>query len=149
MKIDYACQSSESLRRNWNKMLKVTIQHPFKLKTEVHYSINFLNSQRGRMKEEQFIKKVKDMLMVEEKQRIPIAQGLPWTTDEPEVVERINFAEQLRLEREMQRKVFLNDKNSPFCSFYACMSRCVVYLGFFFIVGGRRRNMETQKRACA
>ncbi|RRT82289.1 hypothetical protein B296_00015594, partial [Ensete ventricosum] len=93
MKIDYACQSSESLRRNWNKMLKVTIQHPFKLKTEVHYSINFLNS----------------------------------------VVERINFAEQLRLEREMQRKVFLNDKNSPFCSFYACMSRCVVYLGFFFI----------------
>lgn len=44
MKIDYACQSSESLRRSWNKMLKVTIQHPFKLRTEVHYYINFLNS---------------------------------------------------------------------------------------------------------
>ena len=25
------------------------------------------------------------MMHVEEKQRIPIAQGLPWTTDEPEV----------------------------------------------------------------
>lgn len=25
-------------------MLKVTIQHPFKLRTEVHYYINFLNS---------------------------------------------------------------------------------------------------------
>lgn len=25
------------------------------------------------------------MLIEEEKQRIPIAQGLPWTTDEPEV----------------------------------------------------------------
>lgn len=41
--------------------------------------------QRGRIKEEQFIKKVKEMLAEEEKQRIPIAQGLPWTTDEPEV----------------------------------------------------------------
>ncbi|CAL9174850.1 unnamed protein product [Musa hybrid cultivar] len=120
--------SSESLRRSWNKMLKVTIQHPFKLRTE----------QRGRIKEEQFIKKVKDMLMVEEKQRIHIAQGLPRTTDEPEhlvkptvkestepidillhsdvraaeraefdqfVTERINFAEQLRSEREMQQKL--------------------------------------------
>ncbi|KAG6470870.1 hypothetical protein ZIOFF_071950 [Zingiber officinale] len=44
------------------------------------------NLQRGRIKEEQFIKNVKEMLMKEEKQRIPIAQGLPWTTDEPEVM---------------------------------------------------------------
>ncbi|KAJ8460618.1 hypothetical protein OPV22_033544 [Ensete ventricosum] len=120
--------SSESLGRSWNKMLKVTSQHPFKLRTE----------QRGRIKEEQFVKKVKEMLMEEEKQRIPIAQGLPWTTDEPEhlvkppvkegteptdivlhsdvraaeraefdqfVAERTNFAEQLRLEREMQQKL--------------------------------------------
>ncbi|URE17189.1 Targeting protein for Xklp2 (TPX2) [Musa troglodytarum] len=121
--------SSESLmRRSWNKMLKVTSQHPFKLRTE----------QRGRIKEEQFVKKVKEMLMEEEKQRIPIAQGLPWTTDEPEhlvkppvkegtepigivlhsdvrateraefdqfVAERMNFAEQLKLEREIQKKL--------------------------------------------
>lgn len=37
------CQSSESLRRSWNKMLKVTSQHPFKLRTEVHCHTNFLS----------------------------------------------------------------------------------------------------------
>ncbi|CAL5393047.1 unnamed protein product [Camellia sinensis] len=48
---------------------------PFKLRTE----------QKGRFKEEEFVKKLQQMMMEEEKQRIPIAQGLPWTTDEPEV----------------------------------------------------------------
>lgn len=38
------------------------------------------------MKEEQLMKKVKDILTQEEKLRIPIAQGLPWTIDEPEVI---------------------------------------------------------------
>ncbi|KAF0910869.1 hypothetical protein E2562_004828 [Oryza meyeriana var. granulata] len=120
--------SSESLRSSWNKKLKVTSQHPFKLRTE----------QRGRAKEQQFIQKVQEMLMEEEQQRIHIAQGLPWTTDEPEclikppvkeatepvdlvlhsdvraveraefdqyVSERHKFAEQLRLEREWQQKL--------------------------------------------
>uniref|UniRef100_A0A453IN61 TPX2 C-terminal domain-containing protein n=1 Tax=Aegilops tauschii subsp. strangulata TaxID=200361 RepID=A0A453IN61_AEGTS len=67
--------SSESLRSSWNKKLKVTSQHPFKLRTE----------QRGRAKEQQFIQKVQEMLIEDEKKRIHIAQGLPWTTDEPEV----------------------------------------------------------------
>ncbi|WVZ55956.1 hypothetical protein U9M48_006553 [Paspalum notatum var. saurae] len=66
--------SSESLRSSWNKKLRVTSQHPFKLRTE----------QRGRLKEQQFVQKVKTMLLEEEKKRIHIAQGLPWTTDEPE-----------------------------------------------------------------
>ncbi|XP_043723542.1 uncharacterized protein LOC122670652 isoform X2 [Telopea speciosissima] len=71
--------SSESLTslggRKWKKQqLKVTSLQPFQLKTE----------QRGRSKEEEFLKKVQDMIMEEERQRIPIAQGLPWTTDEPE-----------------------------------------------------------------
>lgn len=44
-----------------------------------------LSQQRGRLKEEQFLKKVKETLVEEEKKRIPMAQGLPWTTDEPEV----------------------------------------------------------------
>ncbi|CAL5335799.1 unnamed protein product [Camellia sinensis] len=48
---------------------------PFKLRTE----------QKGRFKEEEFVKKLQQMMMEEEKQRIPIAQGLPWTTDEPKV----------------------------------------------------------------
>ncbi|MQL85342.1 hypothetical protein Taro_017875 [Colocasia esculenta] len=66
--------SSESLRSSWNKKLKVTRQRPFKLRTE----------QRGRQKEECFLNKVKEMFIEEERKRIPIAQGLPWTTDAPE-----------------------------------------------------------------
>jgi hypothetical protein len=38
------------------------------------------------MKEEQLMKKVKEIMTEEEKMRIPIAQGLPWTIDEPEVM---------------------------------------------------------------
>ncbi|KAI3976750.1 hypothetical protein MKX01_008608 [Papaver californicum] len=62
--------------RRWKKkqQLKVTSQKPFKLRTE----------QRGKYKEEVFVKKVQEMFTEEEKQRIPIAQGLPWTTEEPE-----------------------------------------------------------------
>ncbi|GLJ13097.1 hypothetical protein SUGI_0205100 [Cryptomeria japonica] len=58
----------------WKKQLKVTCAQPFKLRTE----------QRGHMKEKEFKKKVQVMLSEEEKNRIPMAQGLPWTTDEPE-----------------------------------------------------------------
>ncbi|CAH2072678.1 unnamed protein product [Thlaspi arvense] len=61
-------------RRSKKKQVKVTSLKPFKLRTE----------QRGRMKEEEFAKKLQEMTMEEEKMRIPIAQGLPWTTDEPE-----------------------------------------------------------------
>lgn len=32
------------------------------------------------------MKKLQQMLEEEEKMRIPVAQGLPWTTDEPEVL---------------------------------------------------------------
>lgn len=62
--------------RKWKKKQqhKVTSQRPFRLRTE----------QRGKMKEEEFVKKLQEMMIEEEKQRIPIAQGLPWTTDEPE-----------------------------------------------------------------
>lgn len=31
------------------------------------------------------MKKLEEIVTEEERQRIPIAQGLPWTTDEPEV----------------------------------------------------------------
>uniref|UniRef100_A0A1J3D1R4 Protein TPX2 n=1 Tax=Noccaea caerulescens TaxID=107243 RepID=A0A1J3D1R4_NOCCA len=61
-------------RRSKKKQVKVTSLKPFKLRTE----------QRGRMKEEEFAKKLQEMTMEEEKMRIPVAQGLPWTTDEPE-----------------------------------------------------------------
>jgi hypothetical protein len=44
-----------------------------------------LMQQRGKVKEEVFVQKVQQMKTEEEKQRIPVAQGLPWTTDEPEV----------------------------------------------------------------
>ncbi|XP_065045574.1 microtubule-destabilizing protein 60-like [Musa acuminata AAA Group] len=58
------------------KKFKVKSLQPFKLRTE----------QRGRFKEEQFIKKVNEMLLEEERKRTPIAKGLPWTTDEPEIL---------------------------------------------------------------
>ncbi|KAJ1421467.1 TPX2, C-terminal [Sesbania bispinosa] len=61
--------------RRWRKkQQKVTSLKPFKLRTE----------QRGKLKEEEFVKKIQEMMTEEEKQRIPVAQGLPWTTDEPE-----------------------------------------------------------------
>ncbi|KAL2504994.1 TPX2 (targeting protein for Xklp2) protein family [Abeliophyllum distichum] len=64
-----------SARRQWKRrQLKATSQKPFKLITE----------ERGKCKEEEFMKKVQQMMEEEEKLRIPIAQGLPWTTDEPE-----------------------------------------------------------------
>ncbi|XP_078165119.1 TPX2 (targeting protein for Xklp2) protein family isoform X1 [Carex rostrata] len=119
--------SSDSLK-SWNRQLKVTSQHPFKLRTE----------QRGRIKEKQFMKKVEEMLLEQEKMRIPVAQGLPWTTDEPEclvkppvkertepidlvlhsdiraveraeydnfITERLKHIEEIQLEREQQRKL--------------------------------------------
>ncbi|CAA0402781.1 unnamed protein product [Arabidopsis thaliana] len=61
-------------RRSKKKQVKVTSLKPFKLRTE----------QRGKMKEEELAKKIHEITMEEEKMRIPIAQGLPWTTDEPE-----------------------------------------------------------------
>ncbi|KAL4377590.1 hypothetical protein GQ457_02G011000 [Hibiscus cannabinus] len=62
--------------RRWKRQLKPTSLKPFKLRTE----------QRGKAKEEEFVKKIQEMMIEQEKQRIPIAQGLPWTTDEPEVL---------------------------------------------------------------
>ncbi|KAL3844615.1 hypothetical protein ACJIZ3_002018 [Penstemon smallii] len=62
-------------RRQWRrKQRKATSQKPFMLRTE----------QRGRCKEEEFMKKLQQMLEEEEKLRIPLAQALPLTTDEPE-----------------------------------------------------------------
>ncbi|GKE42811.1 WVD2-like protein 4, partial [Tanacetum coccineum] len=40
--------------------------------------------ERGQSKQEEFMKKVQEMMVEQEKQRIPIAQPLPLTTDEPE-----------------------------------------------------------------
>ncbi|XP_076900993.1 microtubule-destabilizing protein 60-like [Bidens hawaiensis] len=60
--------------RKGKRTVKTTPQQPFNLKTE----------QRGKSKQEEFTKKVQEMMIEQEKQRIRIAQGLPWTTDEPE-----------------------------------------------------------------
>ncbi|KAG8659609.1 uncharacterized protein LOC110608704 [Manihot esculenta] len=68
------------------KQLKITCQKPFKLRTE----------QRGIKKEEEFMKKLQKIMSEEEKQRIPIAQGLPWTTDEPECLIKPRVKENTR-----------------------------------------------------
>ncbi|XP_019058945.1 PREDICTED: uncharacterized protein LOC104821005 isoform X2 [Tarenaya hassleriana] len=98
------------------KPAKVTLLKPFNLRTE----------QRGRTKEEEFVKKLQEMVVEEEKMRIPIAQGVPLTTDEPEclvkppvkeitkpvdlklhsdmrAVERAEFDHQLEEEEEIRR----------------------------------------------
>ncbi|XP_073018883.1 microtubule-destabilizing protein 60-like [Primulina eburnea] len=71
-----SAESSVTISRRHckRKQLKPTSQKPFMLRTE----------QRGKCKEEEFTKKLQQMMEEEKKLRIPIAQGLPWTTDEPE-----------------------------------------------------------------
>ncbi|XP_071707673.1 microtubule-destabilizing protein 60 isoform X2 [Rutidosis leptorrhynchoides] len=71
-------ESSATCGGSRTRTCKATSQQPFKLKTE----------QRGRAKQEEFVKKVQDMMIEQEKQRIRVAQGLPWTTDEPECLAR-------------------------------------------------------------
>ncbi|XP_016471403.2 microtubule-destabilizing protein 60-like [Nicotiana tabacum] len=74
-------------RRNRKRtQCRATAQKPFKLRTE----------ERGKCKEEEFLKKVQQMAEEEEKQRIPIAQGLPWTTDEPECLPKPPVKESTR-----------------------------------------------------
>ncbi|XP_058739285.1 microtubule-destabilizing protein 60-like [Vicia villosa] len=84
-------------RRLRKKLPKVTRPEPFKLRTD----------QRGKIKEEEFEQKVQQMKTEEEKQRIPVAQGLPWTTDEPEClakppVKEITIPVDLKLHTDMR-----------------------------------------------
>ncbi|KAL8193475.1 hypothetical protein R6Q57_026610 [Mikania cordata] len=73
-------------RRGKRNTAKTTTQQPFKLKTE----------QRGKSKQEEFSKKIQEMMIEQEKQRIRVAQGLPWTTDEPESLARPPVKESTR-----------------------------------------------------
>ncbi|KAG6543299.1 hypothetical protein Mapa_015213 [Marchantia paleacea] len=59
-----------------NARARNTHLEPFRLLTE----------ERGALKTYQFAKKLEQIFAEEERLRNPIAQGLPWTTDEPEVV---------------------------------------------------------------
>ncbi|XP_047962036.1 uncharacterized protein LOC125206864 [Salvia hispanica] len=67
-------QKSRRSKTLEEKQRKVTSLKPFMLRTE----------ERGKCKEEVFLKKLQQMIEEEEKMKVPIAQGLPWTTDEPE-----------------------------------------------------------------
>ncbi|CAN6348181.1 unnamed protein product [Urochloa humidicola] len=67
--------STGSSVRGWStKVTRVTSQQPFNLRTE----------QRGKTKEEDFVQRLRKMQMEEERLRNPLAQNLPYTTDEPE-----------------------------------------------------------------
>ncbi|KAI4987289.1 hypothetical protein ZWY2020_020089 [Hordeum vulgare] len=66
------CNSAGSSERS--SIRNATRPHPFNLRTE----------QRGRVKEGNFVQRMREMLLEEERLRNPLAQGLPWTTDEPE-----------------------------------------------------------------
>ncbi|KAH6791206.1 hypothetical protein C2S51_006212 [Perilla frutescens var. frutescens] len=79
--------AADRARRQWKrKQLRVTSQKPFMLRTE----------ERGRCKEEEFLKKLQQMVEEEERMRIPVAQGLPWTTDEPECLVKPPVKERTR-----------------------------------------------------
>lgn len=73
----FKAQSTPSVNRPYisseRRQLRSTYQKPFNLRTE----------QRGRTKKEEFFKKVQAMMTEEEKQRVPLARSLPWTTYEP------------------------------------------------------------------
>ncbi|MCO5560357.1 hypothetical protein L7F22_013971 [Adiantum nelumboides] len=55
---------------------RVSKPQPFKLLTQ----------ERGTMKEQEFFARLRKLIEEEEKLRVPLAQGLPWTTDEPEIL---------------------------------------------------------------
>ncbi|KAL5225450.1 hypothetical protein ABZP36_012089 [Zizania latifolia] len=83
-----------SSKKRWrSKAIGVTSQNPFNLRTE----------QRGKVKEEKLVQRMKKKLLEEERLRNPLAQGLPWITDEPEVAECSSFLENLNMERERQK----------------------------------------------
>ncbi|KAL5221412.1 hypothetical protein ABZP36_026125 [Zizania latifolia] len=87
-------QSIGSSKKRWrSKAIGVMSQNPFNLRTE----------QRGKVKVEKLVQRMKKKLLEEERLRNPLAQGLPWTTDEPEVTERSSFLENLNMERERQK----------------------------------------------
>ncbi|CAD6267295.1 unnamed protein product [Miscanthus lutarioriparius] len=70
--------STGSSDRPWScsrKVTRVTTQQPFRLWTE----------QRGKAKEGNFLERLRKMQREEERLRHPLAQGLPYTTDEPEI----------------------------------------------------------------
>ncbi|KAL4577304.1 hypothetical protein LXL04_013410 [Taraxacum kok-saghyz] len=84
----YSSESSATFggTRGKRRTPKATPLQPFKLKTE----------QRGKSKQEEFMKKVQEMTIEQEKQRIPVAKGLPWTTDEPECLTKPPVKESTR-----------------------------------------------------
>ncbi|CAL4905700.1 unnamed protein product [Urochloa decumbens] len=66
--------TGSSVRGCTRKVTRVTSQQPFNLRTE----------QRGKAKEEDFVQRLRKMQMEEERLCNPLAQNLPYTTDEPE-----------------------------------------------------------------
>ncbi|XP_059063340.1 microtubule-destabilizing protein 60 isoform X2 [Cryptomeria japonica] len=68
--------SHERAEKTDKRVVKLTSVKPFELKTQ----------QRGQLKEQEFMKKLNEMLSQEEKCHIPIAQELPLTTDEPQIL---------------------------------------------------------------
>ncbi|CAK9882505.1 unnamed protein product [Sphagnum jensenii] len=70
----FATQSQAEVRSN-HRLKRYTSLQPFRLRTE----------ERGALKEYEFAKRVEQLFREEQRLRVPVAQGLPWTTDEPDV----------------------------------------------------------------
>ncbi|AQL08818.1 TPX2 (targeting protein for Xklp2) protein family [Zea mays] len=70
--------SSESLRSSWNKKLKVTSQHPFKLRTEVLDRNKFAEQQRLEWERQQELDEEERIRQLRRTELIPKAQPMPY-----------------------------------------------------------------------
>ncbi|CAK9276061.1 unnamed protein product [Sphagnum jensenii] len=70
----YATRSQAQAGSN-DQLKRYTSLQPFRLRTE----------ERGALKEYEFAKRLEHLWYEEQRLRVPVAQGLPWTTDEPNV----------------------------------------------------------------
>ncbi|KAG0572689.1 hypothetical protein KC19_VG117400 [Ceratodon purpureus] len=85
----WTCAKKNQARQPHKQNLKrCTSLHPFRLRTE----------ERGAMKDYAFSKRLHEMLEEEKRLRIPLAQGLPWTTEEPAIPQKPPAKEQTKPE---------------------------------------------------
>lgn len=81
--------------RGYSDLKRLTVTYAFVLLASDHVLHDkyvteetvfcFCTQQRGKAKEENFVQRFRERMLEEERLRNPLAQGLPYTTDEPEV----------------------------------------------------------------
>ncbi|XP_077220842.1 TPX2 (targeting protein for Xklp2) protein family isoform X2 [Tasmannia lanceolata] len=83
---DHSSQSSSRSSSAEKRALRSGQSQPFRLHTE----------SRGQIKQQAFLKRLQELVAEEAKNRIPVAQGLPLTTDKPEILYKPPSKEQTK-----------------------------------------------------